>query len=720
MKSSREDVPSPQDREVFFEVVRKQLEKVLTSNLFAAAPQHQLLLSTIVNETLAGRTEALKEVVLAKDVLGRQDYDPSRHTQVRVGVNAVRRKLAEYYTRADPADRIKIEIPLGHYVAEFSALPVESTKETAQPRHYGWWALGVVVLVGAVVGGLTIGRRTLDTKTGVPVRITFDTGWTAHPAISRDGSTVVYSSDRGPRGDRDIWIQQAGQPPRQLTNDPAHDMTPDISPDGQRVVFRSWRKPEGLWMVAASGGEARLLAAGGYSPRFSPDGQRVAFNGDEQDGLAHAYVVPAEGGAAERLDYGVDAASCPVWSPDGSKLLFAADSLGGGERDFWITNTDGPAGKIAKPLGIAAKLRAQHLPEITTSADCPQDWINDRLFFVTNQLETGSLFEVPLDNSGALGPIRAVPSALGAEGVRAIGDGQKPVSIVFALERRETNIWETNLTGSAPLEQLTHDSSLRSGFNGTWPALSGDGEVLAYLSERSGRFDICMRDLRGQSEKMLSATPLKDSRLKLDYDGSHVVFARTTEGQNTIVFRTVADGRERVLTTACPVLYDWSYKANALLCGDGPRLFQVSGENGSRTSLPMQGPFIWAQLSPDGQWVAYVKEGERGHTTSGFVAQIRSGKEIEFCEKLNGLSAHWAPNGNSIYYWSVRDGFRCLYAQALEPQTKVPRGEPVALVHRHGSQHYPWSGGTLAVGEGRMAFTLKEELANIWRVELGN
>jgi hypothetical protein len=134
----------------------------------------------------------------------------------------------------------------------------------------------------------------------------------------------------------------------------------------------------------------------------------------------------------------------------------------------------------------------------------------------------------------------------------------------------------------------------------------------------------------------------------------------------------------------------------------------------------MQGPFIWAQLSPDGQWLAYVKEGERGHTTSGFVAQIRSGKEIEFCEKLNGLSAHWAPNGNSIYYWSVRDGFRCLYAQALEPQTKVPRGEPVAVVHRHGSQHYPWSGGTLAVGEGRMAFTLKEELANIWRVELGN
>jgi hypothetical protein len=83
-----------------------------------------------------------------------------------------------------------------------------------------------------------------------------------------------------------------------------------------------------------------------------------------------------------------------------------------------------------------------------------------------------------------------------------------------------------------------------------------------------------------------------------------------------------------------------------------------------------------------------------------------------------GLSLHWAPGGNAIYYWSTQDGFRCLYMQRLQPNTKVPQGSPIAILHRHALQRYPWSGGTLATGSGTMAMTLKDELANIWTVDL--
>lgn len=82
------------------------------------------------------------------------------------------------------------------------------------------------------------------------------------------------------------------------------------------------------------------------------------------------------------------------------------------------------------------------------------------------------------------------------------------------------------------------------------------------------------------------------------------------------------------------------------------------------------------------------------------------------------MSLHWALNGDAVYYWSTRDGFRCLYTQPLNPQIKSPRGDPIAILHRHGLQRYPWSGGTLAVGSGRLAMTLKDELANIWKADL--
>src|SRR5437868_4945145 len=81
-------------RELFTKAVQSHLDKVLTSEFFRPSARHQLLLRTIVSESLAGRIDALKEIVLARDVFGRPDYDPKRHTLVRVEVNAVRRKLA--------------------------------------------------------------------------------------------------------------------------------------------------------------------------------------------------------------------------------------------------------------------------------------------------------------------------------------------------------------------------------------------------------------------------------------------------------------------------------------------------------------------------------------------------------------------------------------------------------------------------------------------------
>jgi Tol biopolymer transport system component len=499
-------------------------------------------------------------------------------------------------------------------------------------------------------------------------------------------------------------------------------MTPDISPDGTQVVFRSWRKEEGIWSVSASGGEAKLLAPEGYRPRFSPDGKWISFVAVGEDKTAHIFTIPANGGVAERLDYGTEEAGCSVWSPDGAEIVFNARGASG-EFDFWRAKARGTRGAAARPLGIPAALRAQNLPGIYSDADCPQDWVDSRLLFVTRQRETTSLFQVSLGSLGRLGQIRMVPSAPGAEGVRAIRDHRGQMSILFAIKRSQTNIWGTNLTGSAPLEQLTHDGSLTSGAKGTWPALSSDGNVLAFITERAGSPDICVKDLRNASEQLLSAAPFVQSPLILDRNGSHVVFVREEGSGTSVILRNVAEKTERVLTKDCPVLHDWSRDGEFLLCADGSNLFEFQiSKPGERLPLLhlLRGP-MWARFSPDGRWVSFVTEAGQGDLTTGFIAPLDgSNRKIQIWQESYGLSLHWAPNGDAIYYWSMRDGFRCLYAQALDAKTKVPQGDPVAVLHRHGSQRYPWSGGTLAVGSGRMVITLKDELASVWKADLPN
>ena len=55
---------------------------------------------------------------------------------------------------------------------------------------------------------------------------------------------------------------------------------------------------------------------------------------------------------------------------------------------------------------------------------------------------------------------------------------------------------------------------------------------------------------------------------------------------------------------------------------------------------------------------------------------ITDGKEID-------RQAYWSPDGNLLYYLSDRDGFRCIWAQSLNPATKHPEGEAFTVLHFH-------------------------------------
>jgi hypothetical protein len=128
------------------------------------------------------------------------------------------------------------------------------------------------------------------------------------------------------------------------------------------------------------------------------------------------------------------------------------------------------------------------------------------------------------------------------------------------------------------------------------------------------------------------------------------------------------------------------------------------------------GTILDADLSWDDRWVAVVIGRPDGSLTlqlapaSGPPAP--KARWIPVAESQSWLaSPRWSPDGSRVYFMANRDGFVCIWAQELDPATKRPRGEPVAVFHAHGN---PWrtslprGGYSLAVGRDRIVFNAAE------------
>ena len=96
--------------------VRNQLAEIMESPEFARSPAMAGFLSYVINETLAGRGEALKEYAVAVEALGRgTDFDPRKSSSVRTLAGRVRAALDGYYAASGNEAHIVIRLPKGRY-----------------------------------------------------------------------------------------------------------------------------------------------------------------------------------------------------------------------------------------------------------------------------------------------------------------------------------------------------------------------------------------------------------------------------------------------------------------------------------------------------------------------------------------------------------------------------------------------------------------------------
>jgi hypothetical protein len=100
---------------------REFLDDILRSTPFRTSRQCQDLFRYIVEHSLAGPDDSLRERMIGIEVFGRApDYDTAQDPVVRVRAADVRKRLAQYYqTQKNLNGQWKIEIPTGSYKAQF-------------------------------------------------------------------------------------------------------------------------------------------------------------------------------------------------------------------------------------------------------------------------------------------------------------------------------------------------------------------------------------------------------------------------------------------------------------------------------------------------------------------------------------------------------------------------------------------------------------------------
>jgi tricorn protease len=336
---------------------------------------------------------------------------------------------------------------------------------------------------------------------GTATRLTSPAGAESFPKFSPDGKHIAYSANY--HGNTDVYvIPSTGGLPVRLTQHSYDDRVIDWHPEGEKVLFASGRESSRerfsqFYLINRNGGMAEKLPVPyGEFGSFSSDGSQFAYT--QKSRVFRTWKRYRGGMAAELILFNLNDLSSqyivdsdanneiPMWS--GNKIYFLSDRGANHRANIWSYDV---ATKAMKQLTDFADFDV-HFPSMG-----PKDIVFEaggKLFLLN--LASEQTREVK---------VNVVTDQISLQPV--IKDANKNISSAWiSPDGKRVVIEARGDLFSVPAESgYVQNLTQTSGVAERYPAWSPDGKHIAYWSDKSGEYELHIRDMATGKEEQLTS-----------------------------------------------------------------------------------------------------------------------------------------------------------------------------------------------------------------------
>ena len=352
-------------------------------------------------------------------------------------------------------------------------------------------------VVFAYAGDLWIASR----EGGAARRLTSHPGDELYPKFSPDGKWIAFTGEYD--GNPDVYvIPSEGGEPKRLTFHPSNDIVLGWTPDGKNILFRSDRfstslgRNTRLFLISPQGGTPHPLPIPrGDLTSFSPDGTKIAYLETSQEFRTwkryrggwslQIAIYDLKKNTYEELPKSAGMEMFPMWH---------------GNSIYFISDRDGVMNLYSYDLA------SKQTKKLTDYQEFDVKWPSlgpDAIVYENG----GLLYEYNLES----GKTRNLSITVRAEDVEArpefksvaqdIGSAAISPSGARAVVEARGNIFTVPAEHGSVRTLTTEHSSIHE----LSPAWSPDGKWIAYLSDKSGEYEIYTRPQMGGEETRITS-----------------------------------------------------------------------------------------------------------------------------------------------------------------------------------------------------------------------
>ncbi|HUI29335.1 MAG TPA: PDZ domain-containing protein [Candidatus Acidoferrales bacterium] len=475
-----------------------------------------------------------------------------------------------------------------------------------------------------------------------------------YPAVSKTQIVFEYAGD--------LWVSpKEGGTANRLTTPPGDEFLPRFSPDGSKIGFTgNYEGNVDVYVIPSKGGMPLRITHHGYPDRmvdWYPDGKNLLIATSMESGRQRYdqfYKVSAEGGMPEKLP--IPYGEFGTVSPDGNKIAYTPMSQayrtwkryrGGWAADIWVYDlekgtaeniTDNPAndefpmwhgstiyflsdrGENERANIWAYDINTKQTRQITDFKDFdihfpsigPDDIVFEnggKLYLL--DLATEKYHEVKIevvtDEITLMPKPESVEKMIGSFAVSP--DGKRGVfearGDIFSVPAENGNVVD-----------LTNTSGAFERF----PAWSPNGRYVAYWSDRSGEYELTLKDMENPAaeKKLTSYGPGFRYNIYWSPDSKKIAFI--DKAMDIYIYDLDKDKTTKV---------------------DREEYYYEGGLVGFKPS--------W---SSDSRWLAYAKDFDNRHTA----IYIYDSKEAEVHQVTSGYynddAPCFDPDGKYLYFFT--------------------------------------------------------------------